>query len=560
MAKEERAMIRFEQRGQADLTPMGNLPGWFSALLRLRGIETEKEAKGYLASSPDQLHDPLSMPGMAAIVRLIREAIARQDTIMVYGDYDADGVCAAAILAETLREEGAKADIYLPSRHREGYGLNREAVENIARDHQVLITVDCGISNLEEVRLAKERGMTVIVTDHHEPPETLPPADVAMDPLLGGYPYPRLCGAGVALKICQALQGMTGVRKRLDLAALATVADVVPLTGENRAIVREGFRVIERTSRPGLQALLKVSGCTPPLKAEHLAFRLGPRLNAAGRLEDARLGVELLTTRDPQTAQALAVRLDENNRRRQELEHGMTAQATEQLNQRPAWREEHLIVVQGEGWNPGLIGLTAGRLCEKHHLPTIALATREDGMAVGSCRSIPGVNIYRMLTCCAGLLERFGGHEQAAGLTIAADRIDAFRDQLSRIIREECEDSCFEAVKEYDLCVPFSIWNPESIALLDQLEPLGCENPEPLFLAEGAAVQSMRRVGRDFSHLKCSFLDRSGVVINGIAFSQGDVADQGYRQVDLLYRPVLNEFRGRVSVEAQIVAIRKSNT
>ena len=549
-------MVRFEQRGQVDLTPMGGRPGWFSALLRLRGVETEEAARRYLAPSPEQMHDPMLMPGMAETVGLIREAIARRDAIMIYGDYDADGVCASAILAETLREEGARAEIYLPSRHREGYGLNREAVEAIAREYQTLITVDCGISNREEVRRAKELGLTVIVTDHHEPPETLPEADAVMDPLIGDYPYRRLCGAGVALKICQAMQGMEGVRKRLDLAALATVADVVPLTGENRAIVREGFRAIEASPRPGMQALMKVSGCVPPLKAEHLAFRLGPRLNAAGRLEDARLGVELLMTEDPKEAQALAAKLDEHNRRRQELERGMTAQAMAQMAARPAWQEERLILVRGEDWNPGLIGLTAGRLCEKYHLPTIALASRGDGAAVGSCRSIPGVNCYQMLTRCADLLERFGGHEQAAGLTVVEERIEAFRERMSQAIREACDPACFEPVKTYDLSVPFSVWTPEAIAMLDQLEPLGCENPEPLFLAEGAAVQSMRRVGKDFSHLKCSFLDRSGAVINGIAFSQGDAAEQGYRSVDLLYRPILNEFRGRVSVEAQVISIR----
>ena len=551
-------MIRYIPRGEADATPLAGLPGWFSALLRLRGVGTEEEARQFLAPTLAELHDPMLMPGMGKALELIREAIGRKDPIMVYGDYDADGICASAILAETLREEGARADIYLPSRHREGYGLNREAVEAIAREYRLLITVDCGISNAEEVRRAKEMGMTVIVTDHHEPPETLPPADVAMDPLLGGYPCARLCGAGVALKICQAMQGMEGVRKRLDLAALATVADIVPLTGENRAIVREGFRAIAESARPGLRALLKVSGCTLPLKAEDLAFRLGPRLNAAGRLEDARLAVNLALTRDPEEARALAARLDDANRRRQALERDMTAQAMKQLATRPEWEEERLIIVQGEGWNPGLIGLTAGRLCEKFHLPTVALALREDGTAVGSCRSIPGVNIYRMLTRCAGVLERFGGHEQAAGLTVGTDRIEALREKLGRAIREECDPACFEPAKTYDLCVPFSIWNPEAIGLLDQLEPMGCENPEPLFLAEGAAVQSMRRVGRDFSHLKCSFLDRSGTVINGIAFSQGDAADQGYRRVDLLYKPMLNDFGGRVRVEAQVAAIRPS--
>ena len=253
---------------------LAGLPDWLSAMLRARGIDTEEKAGRFLSPSLKDLHDPFLLDGMEKTVSLLRGAVSRGETILVYGDYDADGVCAASILLEMLHEEGASLAYRIPSRHGEGYGLHADAVREIADRCSLLITVDCGISNAEEVALAKSLGLTVIVTDHHQPPETLPPADVVMDPLLGGYPCSYLCGAGVALKICQAMQGLSGVEKRLDLAALATVADVVPLLDENRVIVREGLRRIECTSRPGLKALMASAAVGPSLRAEDLAFRL----------------------------------------------------------------------------------------------------------------------------------------------------------------------------------------------------------------------------------------------------------------------------------------------
>ena len=533
--------------------PFPGLPAWFSDLLRARGISTEEEARRFLNPSLDGLHDPFLLPGMEKTVALLRGAIAKGDTIMVYGDYDADGVCAASILMEVLHEEGASLAYRIPSRHAEGYGLNPDAVREIAGKAQLLITVDCGVSNAEEVALAKELGLTVIVTDHHQPPEALPGADVVMDPLLGDYPCPYLCGAGVALKICQALQGLAGVEKRLDLAALATVADIVPLKDENRIIVREGLRRMETSSRPGLRALIAAAGIEPPLNADHIAFRLGPRLNAAGRLGDAKLGVHLLLTPDPVKAEHIAGLLEQANRTRQNLEREMTAAARTQLNLDDL-AKAHVIVVCGEDWNPGLIGLTAGKLCERFHLPAVALSLHE-GMASGSCRSIPGVNIYRMLTACADLLERFGGHEQAAGLTVKAENIPLLRERLEAAIASEVPEECFLPTAEYDLAVPFRIWTPETLALLSALEPTGCGNPAPLFLLRDAEVQCLRKVGKDGSHLKVTVLDEDLTVVDGIAFGAGETADEAPLKVDLLYRPVRNDFRGRIRIEAQISCI-----
>ena len=543
---------RFVQRS-TEAVSFDGLPAWFSSLLYARGIRTEEEASRFLNPSADDLHDPFLLPGMRETVGLLRAAIADGKTIMVYGDYDADGVCSSSILMEVLHEEGASLAYRIPSRHTEGYGLNAEAVRDIARKAQLLITVDCGVSNVDEVALAKELGLTVIITDHHQPPEVLPQADVVMDPLLGDYPFPGLCGAGVALKICQALQGMAGVEKRLDLAAIATVADVVPLRDENRIIVSEGLKRIAATARPGLRALLASAGLTPPYSADDLAFRIGPRLNAAGRLGDAKLGVHLLLTPDPAKAENIAALLEEANRTRQRFEREMTAAALSGLSAE-SLAASHVILVSGEDWNPGLIGLTAGRLCDRFHLPTVALSVHGD-TAVGSCRSIPGISIYRMLQACEDLLERFGGHEQAAGLTVKAENIPLLRERLEKVISAAAPEETFLPAMEYDLALPFRTWTPETLSLLSRLEPVGCGNPPPLFLLQDAEVQSIRRVGRDGSHLKLTLLDEDLSVVEGIAFGAGDTADESPRKLDLLYRPVLNDFRGRTAVEAQVAAI-----
>ena len=547
--------MRFEPRGTADYTPFPGLSKGMSALLRLRGIDTEEAARKYLNPSLSDLHDPFRMPGMRKAADMIRGAAAAGDPVLVWGDYDVDGVCAAVILAETLREEGAAADYYLPSRHEEGYGLNEEGIRAAAAKYKLLVTVDCGISNREETALAKELGMSVIVTDHHSLPQELPEADAVIHPLLGDYPCPFLCGAGVALKICQALQGMAGAEKRLDLAALATVADVVPLKDENRAIVREGMRRMEDSARPGLKALMQAAAVSSPLRTDDLGFRLGPRLNAAGRLEHASVAAELLETRDPERGAELARQLNELNSRRQSMERQMTAEAMAMAMAQPGFAESRSIVVHKPGWNEGLAGLTAGRLCERFHKPAVVLTGFED-TANGSCRSIPGVNIFDMLSRCGDTLLRFGGHAQAAGVMLFACEVDCFREKLEQAIRENCDPAVFEPVQEYDLCVPFRGWNPDNLKDLELLEPTGCGNPAPVFLLRGASVQSMRRVGKDQAHLQMSLLDGQ-TFLKGIGFFMADRADPLWRNVDVLYRPVLNTFNGNTSVEAQVSAVRE---
>ena len=550
-------MLRFRcEQPQVTQPALAGMPVWMSALLSARGIQSEEEANRFLSPSLDDLHDPLLMQDMAKAVHLIRQAIQGQEHIVVYGDYDADGVCASAIMLETLKELGGNVSVRIPSRHAEGYGLHEDAVREIASSARLLITVDCGISSVAEVALARQLGLRVIVTDHHELPDTLPPANAVLNPLLGDYPFRGLCGAGVALKVTQALLP-DRVRNRLDLAALATVADVVPLKGENRVIVREGLKLMPRIGRPGLLALIRQAGLKSPLRAEDLAFRLGPRLNAAGRLEDALQAVRLLTTEDEREADRLALHLEELNRSRQQEEKAIISQALSQLRDHFSFRENRIIILAGENWNKGLIGLAAGKICEQFHYPVIVLSI-EGETATGSCRSIPGVHIYELLSGCSDLLLRFGGHAQAAGLSIETRLIPELQRRLSQAIRRSCDDSVFLPVQTYDLELPFREWTLENLTWLDQLEPTGYGNPPPLFLVSAAEALELRRVGQDRSHLRVVLRDTAGDILSGIGFSMGKEADHPLQYIDALYQPSRNEFRGQVSVQLMLRALRPS--
>ncbi len=554
------AMQEYRKRYTGPVRKLPGLPDWESELLCARGIDSPEKAEKYLNPCLEDLHDPLRMQDMDKALKLIWEAADTGERVMVYGDYDVDGISAVTILLETLREAGVQADFRIPLRHSEGYGLNAQAVREIAENYRMLITVDCGIANAEEVRLARELGMRVIVTDHHEVPQQLPPADAVLNPLLGDYPFRRLCGAGVALKICQALRGRESMERRLEVAALATVADIVPLTDENRVIVREGMRRMEGSARPGLQALMQKAQIRPPVRSEDIAFRLAPRLNAAGRLGDAALGVRLLMTEDPAEALEIAEKLEQSNRERQEQERQILKEAETLLPEQADLSRDRIIILEGKEWNTGLIGLAAGKLCEKYHHPAIVLS-RQGEKAVGSCRSIPGINIWEMLNACddgrggESFFVRFGGHAQAAGLTIQAERIPELRERLNDAIRTRCDDRCFLPVREYDTELELERVSLELIRNLEALEPTGCGNPEPVFRCRGAAVQECRPVGKDGSHLKLKLLEGTAL-LDGIGFGLGAEAERTGERLDVLYQPARNEFNGKVTAQLQVRAVR----
>ena len=547
-------MQAFRKRFTGQGTPIPGIPAWESELLWARGIDTAEKAQRFLHPSEADLHDPLAMQDMEKAVHLIRAAIQRGEHITVYGDYDVDGVSAVTVLLETLLEEGADADFRIPERHSEGYGLNERAVREIAQKSSLLITVDCGISNVKEVRIAKELGMTVIVTDHHALPDTLPEADAVLNPLCGDYPFRRLCGAGVALKVCQALLGMEGVMDCLDLAALATVADLVPLIDENRIIVHYGMEKMAEGQRPGLRAMMELAQCTLPMTSTQIAYRLAPRINAGGRLEDADQCVRLLTGKDPDEVLPIAEHLEENNRIRQSMQTDITAKAMEQVKETTDFYDDRCIVVMGENWNTGVIGLAAGKICEQMHLPTIVLSHLED-RAVGSCRSIEGVNIHAMLSSCADLFERFGGHEQAAGLTMKPELVSELRRRLNLGIREHCSADALIPVAEYDMTLSLAEVDLKLIEQLSCMEPTGFGNPPPLFLCRDCHVQQAQAVGKEGAHLKLQLLENNALR-DGIAFQMGPRAAQHPDRVDVIFVPQKNEFRGNVSAQIQVQAMQ----
>ena len=532
--------------------PLPGLPGWLSRLLSARGVTGREEAQRFLHPSLNQLREPKSLPGIAKAAELIQNAAAQGKRAVIYGDYDVDGVCASAILWEALETLGMARTVYLPDRHSEGYGLNVPAVEKLAGEANLFITVDCGITSVTEVRRAKELGMAVIVTDHHQPPEELPEADAVVSPLLGGYPFPGLCGAGVAWKLALALVGDRAM-ELMALAAIATVADMVPLTDENRVIAALGLEMLAHTKRPGLRAVMNRAGVQGSVSSDQVAFQISPRMNACGRMASARIAFDLLTTRSPSEAEELALKMEGLNQERKTQENRVVEAALNQVAGMDLV-ENHAIVVWGEGWNSGVVGLAAGKVAEQYACPAVALAV--DGeTCVGSARSAGNIDIYRALSQCADLFERFGGHRQAAGLTLKKENLEAFSRRLSDAVAEQTggrpvipEICCDAALSLRDV-------TEETVQWLQMLEPFGMGNPAPQFLCEDAEALSLRRVGTEGRHLKCSFA-QEGVLRDGIYFGGGDWAGKTDARFRFAFSPTLNAFRGKTSAECRVHALQ----
>ena len=520
-------------------------------LLRLRGVESEAQARAYLHPGPDQLNDPFLLSDMGRAVQVIQSAVAAKKRICVYGDYDVDGVCACAILVSYLKSVGADAEPYLPSRHSEGYGLNEAAVRKIAETHGLIVTVDCGITAVELADLAAKIGMDVVITDHHRPEGQLPRCPV-VNPLLNGYPFPYLCGTGVAFQLVSALGGREAGMEYIDYAALATIADIVPLQAENRAIAYIGLKKINASPRPGIRALIDAAALgAKPLTAGNVAFQLTPRLNASGRLGDAMRAYRLLVETDMQTCIDLAIELNEENQKRRELEQQAIDQAEEILKSFdfPAHRA---IVVAGESWNPGVIGLAASRLTEKYHYPTVVL-TRDGDILTGSCRSIEGVDIHDALTYASDALIQFGGHSMAAGLRLKPENLARFAALLDEYLFRNIPAETWIPFAEYDALVTPGALTPETVESLEAFSPTGCGNPAPVFLM-ACEVASARPVGAGGAHLKLT-LRADGETMDGIWFRRGDAAAGLPKEADALFSASLNRFQGQVSVQAEMRAL-----
>jgi single-stranded-DNA-specific exonuclease len=525
-------------------------------LLMRRGIDSPERVRSFLNPDAAQLRDPFLLNDMKAAVEIIQQALELDKKVTVYGDYDVDGVCASSILSMHLRAMGFDVNTYIPSRHHEGYGLNMDAIRKISEQSDLLITVDCGVTSIQEVALAHELGLKVIVTDHHQPGTELPQCPV-INPVLSNYPFPFLCGAGTAFKLVCALSGFETAQQYLDLAALATVADVVPLQDENRVLVRLGLKQMNTLPRPGIAALIQSAGLqNRTIGAGNIAFQLAPRINAGGRIGDASRGLELLTSADRPRIQALAAELEAENTLRKQDEQRILAEARLQLEHFD-FIQNRIIVLCGEDWNSGIIGLAASRLVEQYHFPVILLARQQDTY-VGSCRSIPGINIHAALSSCADLFLRFGGHKQAAGLTLPCSLVPELIERLNRYLTENISPEIYIPSDEYDMELNLSDLTEDFVHQLDQLQPTGFGNPSAVFLTP-VQVSAAASVGADGAHLKMT-LKQQDCYRSGMLFGAGQLAERvRNRHLSALYVAKLNTWMNRTNVECELKALAESN-
>ena len=527
------------------------LPRWMSTLLYARGIKNREEADAFLSPDINQLYDPYLLNDMDKAVSIINNARKLNQRIVIYGDYDVDGICASVILHETLRAMGIAAIIYIPDRFDEGYGLNEEAITKLSKEADILISVDCGITSVKEVDLAKKLGMQVIITDHHTLPEKLPNADAIVSQLIGDYPFKSLCGAALAWKLSTVLKGMDYALMQIDLCALATVADMVPLLGENRVIVSHGLKQIGKTKREGLIALKTVSGIAEgdSVSSEQVAYYMAPRLNASGRLSNAQLAVELLLEKNAGRAFNLASELDRLNSLRRQEENKVLSEAKNKLKSFDSFSYRS-IVVAGENWNSGVLGLVAGKIAEFYNYPTVVLSIDGEN-CVGSARSAGDINLYDALNACSDIFTRFGGHEKAAGLSINKGNIEAFVERFDDEVKKQLSAGDIIPKAYYDFELDLNLANMDMVENLYRLAPFGIGNPEPQFLSRDVNAIHPRAVGVDGKHLKLVLQQNSGMV-DAIAFNKGDKINALRGNIDVLYTLDINKFMGKTTVQSKV--------
>jgi single-stranded-DNA-specific exonuclease len=524
-----------------------------SVLVR-RGYGDPETARAFLAAETPA-HDPLLLGDMTTACERIRAAIAAGGRICVHGDYDVDGICATALAVSVLQDLGADVDWHLPSRFAEGYGVSAETLARLAEDGcELLLTVDCGITAVGEIAAAREAGLDVIVTDHHRPGETLPDCPVvATRP--SNYPFPDLCGTGVVFKLAQAL-GAANLERHLDVVALATVADVVPLVDENRGLVAAGLKRLARTTKPGLRALMASAHVDPAVvDAGAIAFRLAPRINAAGRLGHPKAALDLLLTEDAQEATRLAAMLESLNRDRQSVEERILREALEQVEQWPeSKRRRRGYVVAGEDWHRGVIGIVASRLVERFHRPVVLIAGGEDGWT-GSGRSIPAFDLHGALGACSAHLERWGGHRAAAGLSIDKGNVEAFADAFGAHADGALDEADLVPSTHVDAVVRGTDLTLSLCEELEALAPFGLGNPGVTLLAVGCEISALGAVG-DGKHLKLA-VTHEGARSGAIAFGQGGQLDRYRRPLhyDVAFKLQANQWNGTVSPQLVVKRI-----
>jgi len=529
-------------------------------LLLRKGFHSLEEVENFLRPRLSSLTDPFLLPQMRAAVSLILAALDSQERIVLFGDYDVDGVTSLALLNEMLRAYGATAELFLPLRMEEGYGLSRESIERCVKQHrpQLLIALDCGTSSVNEISELKKRGVDVIVLDHHEPKSELPDCVAVVNPKLTQCGMEYLCSVGIVFKLCHALlktRLLTGfdLKSKLDLVALGTVADIVPLRGENRVLVQRGAIEIARTSRIGLRKLMRVAGVRVPILPEDIGYRLGPRLNAAGRLSTAEKSLRLLLTQEESEAAVLAAELDQQNRERQEVEQEIFDAAIEGIDSQFDAARDAAIVAGAHGWHPGVLGIVASRIVRKYHRPAIMIGFDENGMGKGSGRSIEGLNLVEALNRCADSLDNFGGHEMAAGLAMREENFDLFAKAFRNAARELLSDEALQPCLRLDHELAFTEIDVDFLRWHEMLQPFGNGNPQPLFLAREVEPVAPPRVMNEkhlLFRLRQGDRHRRAVYFNG---AQNQLPPAPW---DVAFRIRADEYGGETLVAMHIEAVR----
>ena len=558
---------------QAGLTAELSLSPLLCQVLINRGITDAAAVRTFLSPSLHDLHDPFQLLGMDAAVRRIVAAVQQGEQMTVYGDYDVDGVTATALLMTFFEALGLRVASYIPERQGEGYGLNPEAMHHLAQQGtRLLITVDCGSTALAEVALARELGIDTIITDHHQPPETLPAALAVLNPHQPGcgYPNKHLCGVGLVFKLLTALRAsmrqvgmlrerLPNLKRHLDLVALGTIADVTPIRGENRVIVHHGLQELTQTLKPGLQALRQVSGRQgKAANVGEVGFQLAPRLNASGRLGSAAQSLELLMARDRAEAERLAGLLDEVNQQRRTLQRDVEQTVHERIGQQYGGTPPAAIVLGDADWHLGVVGIVAARIVETYHRPTFLLQIN-DGIARGSGRSIPAFDLYDGLQHCAEWLQQFGGHRYAAGLTMAAEHLPALQEAFIRYADDRLGPEDLQPVLRLEAVVSLADITETLVSELASLAPHGPGNPVPVFAAYEVRIASpVRRIGQEGQHARFR-VEQDGAELEVIAFRQADRAVEaaaGRGALDIAYTPVINTWRDRRTLELQLRDMR----
>jgi single-stranded-DNA-specific exonuclease len=577
MTDKQWTFVPFDVGAVQDLSRRANVSPVVAQLLLRRGISQPELAQQFLEAKLTALRPPEQLPGVPAACEIIGRAIDAGDEIVVHGDYDADGMTGTAILYRCLQLLGAKVTYFLPNRMEEGYGVHVDSIERFAATgRKLVVTVDCGIASLQAAHRAQQLGLQLVITDHHRFGDELPVASAIVHPAMPGkdYPFTGLCGAGVAFKLAWALcQSRTGAPRVADhlrdfllqavgLAAIGTVADVVPLIDENRIIVRNGLKMLQRQCSLGLKKLKELTGLDKKLslESEDIAFTLAPRLNAAGRLGQAQLGVELLVTEDAARVDALANYIAELNENRNKLERSMHLAATKQLKDVHSLEDDPAFVLSSPNWHPGVIGIVAGKLAEKYHRPVIMIALDKLGTkpAIGSGRSPNGVNLHDALQQCREMLVSGGGHAAAAGLKIEESRLASFRAAFLEAVAEQSVGVSRNAELSFDAEAALGQLDLPTLIQIEQLAPFGMQNARPLFCAVGVKQASQPRLLGDSGKHMSMQLVQHGRKMRAVAFGQAEewfekLQQLGDQPIDLAFRPVINEHRGFRSVEIHIV-------